>query len=195
MFTNFIKLFKNNFNFIKVKIFVIIKLININLFFNFIFISLVLFCLIFNLEFLIDILYVYEVIFKFLSFIFIQYSLITYILLFILIINKFLRALWFKNNLELIFFNNQSYLNLLYNFKLINFSKVSITYYYYYLNCFFNSLFSNNIIFVTLNLLKNKLVQISWYPIFKRHSIFGFYRISRQRWVELKTEEVNYLKY
>ncbi len=36
---------------------------------------------------------------------------------------------------------------------------------------------------------------IYWYPIFKRHSIFGYYRIARQNWVELKSEEVNYLKY
>lgn len=36
---------------------------------------------------------------------------------------------------------------------------------------------------------------VNWYPIFKRHSIFGYYRINRQRWVELKSEEINYIKY
>lgn len=34
-----------------------------------------------------------------------------------------------------------------------------------------------------------------WYPLFKRSSIFSYYRISRQRWTELKSEEINFLKY
>lgn len=39
------------------------------------------------------------------------------------------------------------------------------------------------------------LTRVQWHTVFKRHSIFGFYRISRQTWVELKTEEINALKY
>ena len=34
-----------------------------------------------------------------------------------------------------------------------------------------------------------------WYPLFKRHSYFGYFRSMRQKWVEVKSEEITRFKY
>jgi hypothetical protein len=91
---------------------------------------------------------------------------------------------------------NSVYLYLLYITYNLNSMLININYLYFWLRTF-----------ITFNLKKLFLInfciqyishitkQISWYTVFKRHSFFGFYRVSRQRWTELKTEEINYLKY
>jgi hypothetical protein len=78
----------------------------------------------------------------------------------------------------------------------LEFIKSTLSYvcslYFFYIKYTFNNLFLTNYILFVASKLTTK---ISWYPIFKRHSIFGYYRINRQRWVELKSEEINYIKY
>lgn len=58
-----------------------------------------------------------------------------------------------------------------------------------------NSSFIFNFYKYLFFLVKSFFRKFFWYPIFKRHSIFGYYRLSRQNWVELKPEEIHYIKY
>lgn len=90
--------------------------------------------------------------------------------------NLFVIVYYIYNNFNL-FLNNLGYLV---NYYLNLFSKKFVN--FYFLNWI-------------LKLVNSNLKQNYWYTVFKRHSIFGYYRISRQRWVELKSEEVNFLKY
>ena len=93
-----------------------------------------------------------------------------------------------------------------------NFNNMFLNYLYYFFNIIalktvFNHILSWIILFFSwnfkslyfikflINIFSVSVKKINWYPVFKRHSIFGYYRINRQRWVELKSEEVNYIKY
>ncbi len=65
---------------------------------------------------------------------------------------------------------------------------------YYFL--YFFRLYSNSIIAIFFSSVISRLFSINyWYPLYKRHSYFGYFRSMRQKWGELKTEEVNRLKY
>lgn len=95
--------------------------------------------------------------------------------------------------------NNQSnllFLNFLYLVYIKDTLFINFNFFLSYLSFFFLYLAQTNY-FLAFFMLKVRqiLVPISWYTIFKRHSIFGYYRIARQNWVELKSEEVNFLKY
>lgn len=102
-------------------------------------------------------------------------------------------SLIFRNNNNLTFLNNSLLLQINYylsNIKVSFFENLE-----YLFAQFFFTLNNNAFKFYFLNSILLNLRPIYWYPIFKRHSIFGYYRIARQNWVELKSEEVNFIKY
>ena len=158
---------------------------------------------------LLDIMFNYNfflIISNFLFFFIIQLNFISiFIFIFIIFLitnyNFFLNKFFYFFNIEYKFFNgnkqyNSLYLFFLYNLFILNNLFLNINYLinkclFLFFNFYKTNLFFNFIFKCFFNAFK----QINWYPIFKRHSIFGYYRISRQNWVELKTEEVNYIKY
>lgn len=113
-----------------------------------------------------------------------------------ILLNKVLLVLFLLVlNLVFLYFNNytnQNNISFLYSL----YFKYNFLALYAYVSYIYNW-YLNILVFALKNLNISSYVKlpIFWYPIFKRSSIFGFYRISRQRWSELKTEEVNYLKY
>ena len=91
---------------------------------------------------------------------------------------------------------NSIYLNILFYSYIKDVLLITFNFYISYLLFFINKLTKSNVLLLFfINKVFRFINPISWYPIFKRHSIFGYYRIARQNWVELKTEEVNFLKY
>ncbi len=62
---------------------------------------------------------------------------------------------------------------------------------FYFLRVYGDSLFITAI----FNFIAKFFSVNYWYPLYKRHSYFGYFRSMRQRWGEVKTEEVNRLKY
>jgi len=123
--------------------------------------------------------------------IFLFYFLITFLFLFFIF--YFLNLV--KSNL------NYDYLLFLYrNYYIRNISLLALFSYlfnnlrFYFI--FFYNIFIKSFIFSffleIFSILFNKYY---WYPIFKRHSYFGLYRHLRQKWVEVKCEEINRLKY
>ena len=65
-----------------------------------------------------------------------------------------------------------------------NINNVIITY--------LNKKLINLISFITLNFLKKNLL---WYPIYKSYSIFGYYKSTRLKFVDIKNENLKRLKY
>lgn len=143
------------------------------------------------------------------------YNLFIFLLFYFLISIRGIIVILFKNsskfndkkfNIIKVYFNYNNYLvndnynniiiSLFYTmYNIISF-KVVLSYLIDWYFAFFRYTFKNSYIFrFTLSRLQNFFKIISWYPIFKRHSVFGYYRINRQRWVELKSEEINYIKY
>lgn len=192
MFTNFWKKWKISLPQIKDKFLFLIKFVNLKTFLYLIFwytildfiindsISNIFFC-----SFLINF-------FNFISFSNLSFFLVFYIL--ISLNGIFLNFFKIKLNLN----NTYNNLLLVFFFYLYNVFSFKINF-IYLINWFlvfikFNKLNLIKIIFL-INYAFDKINVISWYTLFKRHSIFGFYRISRQRWVELKSEELNFLKY
>lgn len=108
-----------------------------------------------------------------------------------------------------------------YKFKLSNnknkiFNYINFNYVFYclkylsifnYLNMLFNrlnlhfvnfvSLYNNNLLFIAINycysIFKNNI--LVWYPIYKSYSIFGFYKSTRLKFVDLKNENLKRFKY
>jgi len=65
----------------------------------------------------------------------------------------------------------------------------------FYVFRFFNA-YKNSLVFVVFfELFSGFFKSNYWYPLFKRHSYYGYFRSMRQRWGEIKTEEFNRLKY
>jgi len=204
MFNNFVKKLKINLLYLKNKFLFFIKLINLKFVFNVIFWYICLDCLIneelnnfFLCSFLTNLLLFVN---PFNSFIFLSiYFLISLkdkIILFIKFfinfrINKKTKIILDSNN-----YNNLFLVAMYYSYNKVSF-KINFTYIFNWFITFIKFNFINNFFFIKY--IFNNIIlifsPISWYTIFKRHSIFGFYRISRQRWVELKTEEVNFIKY
>ena len=58
------------------------------------------------------------------------------------------------------------------------------------------NLYKHSFLFSVIFSLFSKLFSTNlWFPLFKRHSYFGYFRSMRQRWGDVKTEEANRLKY
>lgn len=61
----------------------------------------------------------------------------------------------------------------------------------------FINLFNNNIFCIFLNycyiIIKNNI--LVWYPIYKSYSIFGFYKSTRLKFIDLKNENLKRFKY
>lgn len=75
---------------------------------------------------------------------------------------------------------------------LLSYILDTITFYVLYIT----RLYSNSFIFLLTSNLLSRIVSVNyWYPLFKRHSYFGYFRSMRQRWGEVKSEEVNRIKY
>ena len=127
-----------------------------------------------------------------------NYFYLTLLIFFLISIKNFFYALClklFNINYIVVFNNNNLYLNFLYLAYIKNIIIYSLYFLINYFNLFFKLVINSNY-FLSYILNKiNILFPVSFYPIFKRHSIFGYYRIARQNWVELRTEEVNFLKY
>jgi len=128
-----------------------------------------------------------------------SYFYVTLTVLFILSIKNFLYTMLlnlYGLTSTVQFSNNSLYLDVLYLSYLKNVLIIALTFLLNYVRYFFSVLINSNYVltFIWSKILYT-LTPISFYPIFKRHSIFGYYRIARQNWVELKTEEVNFLKY
>lgn len=191
MVANFFNEFKNNFSFFKTKLVFIVKGLNYLIVFD-------LLCVLF----IVDILFNLNLLTFILNFFFLLTNylltlnfLVIVILFFIistrnLILNKLSGKSNFIQKSEN---SNQLYLGLLFIiYSRLNI-KSNLIFFLNYLNLLF---FKSNFILNFFNiLLIENFKNLYWYPIFKRHSIFGYYRIARQNWVELKSEEVNYIKY
>jgi len=194
MFTNFWKKWKINLPQIKTKFLFLVKFVNLNTFLYLIFWYVILDFLlndamsnIFICSFLINI-----------------FSWINTLNLSVFLVFYFLISL---NTIILNFFKIKININYVYNYN--NFLLIFFFYIYNLISFRINLIYLLNwiVTFIKFNYLKlskvsyffnillKKISVVSWYTIFKRHSIFGFYRISRQRWVELKSEELNFLKY
>ena len=122
---------------------------------------------------------------------FIFYFLFVYFVLFFIF--YFLNIVNTVNNYDWLLFMYRNYF--LFNLSiltLISYLYDTAKFYAYWLffsvkNVFFFSFFSE--IFFRL------FSQSYWYPIFKRHSYFGYFRSMRQKWVEVKSEEITRFKY
>ncbi len=96
---------------------------------------------------------------------------------------------------------NGDWLVLLYrSFYLFNISFLSLVSYlfdlFYFYFLYFIRVYRNSFIYLFLFSFFGKFFSVNyWYPLYKRHSYFGYFRSMRQRWGEVKTEEVNRLKY
>lgn len=205
MLNNFIKKIKINLLYIKNKLLFFIKLVNLKLIFNIAYFYVVYDCFttIKNHS-----LFICSSLNTFINYInpsnlsiFLSFYFILSLRFFIFLKLKNsikLKSLKLSNNSILISNNsyNKLYLQVLYYVYNKTTLIVNINYLYYwyltFINCNIkNSYFLNYTVISLLDILK----PINWYTVFKRHSYFGFYRITRQRWTELKSEEVNYLKY
>ncbi len=68
---------------------------------------------------------------------------------------------------------------------------LAIHYFSYFVRLYQSSMIT---IFV-YNIISGFFSANYWYPLYKRHSYFGYFRSMRQKWGEVKTEEINRLKY
>lgn len=185
MIMNFLGEFKYSLNFLKTKLINVFKKLNYLVILDVIILT---FCavLLLNLD-------VLNIIFNFfLLNLLVSNNVLLLVLFFLVSIsNLLINKLYYKSNK----FNNENwnvlYLQFLYVLYLRLNLKSNLIYLYYNILFIFKTIFVNNS-YILSNLSFRTLY---WYPIFKRHSIFGYYRIARQNWVELKSEEVNYLKY
>ncbi len=76
--------------------------------------------------------------------------------------------------------------------SLLSYLFDSFVFYFFY----FLRLYRNSFVFITIySAIVNFFSTNYWYPLYKRHSYFGYFRAMRQRWGEVKSEEVNRLKY
>ncbi len=105
------------------------------------------------------------------------------------------------------YYNSNNYLFnidfLAFSYKFLFFSKSLVFTFFNF--CFsyvkyFYSIFlytvTNNFLYlffkrITLNLFSLK----TWFPVFKRHSYYGLFKANRQKWVEIRSENTNRIKY
>ena len=212
MFNSIFKEIKKNILYMKNNLLVFIKLIK----FDYI-INIVYFIIMYDFLTYIDknSTFIYSFLSQFFSYLNPLYNLFTFLLFYFLISIRSIVLLIFKNNfkssntkfdVKKVYFNSNNYLTnnnyngillqLLYSIYNIVSFKVVFSYLMSWYSIFFKYTLNNFFVFrFILNSLQNFTKVVSWYPIFKRHSVFGYYRINRQRWVELKSEEINYIKY
>ena len=191
MINNFFNEFKANISFFKNKLLYVFKNLNYLVVFD-------LFCLFFIIEILfkLNILtFIMNFIFVFINFLLsINYTLILCLFILISVRNLILNKINGKSSFNNLTSNsNKLYLNMLF----IIYSRLNLKSNVLFIVSYLNTLILSNTF--SLNYFFNSTISyfknLYWYPIFKRHSIFGYYRIARQNWVELKSEEVNYIKY
>jgi hypothetical protein len=119
-----------------------------------------------------------------------SYFLLTYIILFLLF--YFLKSNknsltydWIVYTYRIYYVYNTYVLNLIsYFFDLSKFYFLNFIYFY-------KNSFIDNLI---LELFYSRYSFV-WSPLFKRHSYFGYNRSMRQKWIDIKSEEVNRIKY
>lgn len=191
MINNFFNEFKANISFFKNKLLYVFKNLNYLVVFD-------LFCLFFIIEILfkLNILtFIMNFIFVFINFLLsINYTLVLCLFILISVRNLILNKINGKSSFNNLTSNsNKLYLNMLF----IIYSRLNLKSNVLFIVSYLNILILSNTF--SLNYFFNSIISyfknLYWYPIFKRHSIFGYYRIARQNWVELKSEEVNYIKY
>jgi hypothetical protein len=122
---------------------------------------------------------------------FIIFFLIVYTLLFILFYS--LNIVKNVNNYDWLLFLYRNYF--IFNLSiltLVSYIFDTFRFFGFWLLSFFKSSFFFNFLREIFN---NIFCQTYWYPIFKRHSYFGYFRSMRQKWVEVKSEEINRFKY
>lgn len=122
---------------------------------------------------------------------FIGFFLIAYILLFICF--YYLNIVKSVNNYDWLLFLYRNYF--VFNVSvltLISYLVNTIKFYVFWVFSLISNLFIFNLILEIINVVSS---QSFWYPIFKRHSYFGYFRSMRQKWVEVKSEEVTRFKY
>ena len=89
------------------------------------------------------------------------------------------------NRLYLVFFYKVSFIK---NFLLFSVFDYFFNFFFFFIKFFFNKfLFLKEFFFIFSNNV--------WYPVFKRHSYFGLFRVSRDKWIDLKTENLNFYKH
>lgn len=79
----------------------------------------------------------------------------------------------------------------LYYIITFNLNKLKM-FYLFLTNCYKPYIFNNLLVYLYL-LINNNF--ISWYPIYKTHSIYGFYRSTRFNVIDTKNENLKRLKY
>ena len=122
---------------------------------------------------------------------FIVYFLLVYSVLFLLF--YFLNIVRNVNNYDWLLFLYRNYF--IFNLSiltLVSYIYDTIKFYLFWLLFLFKNLF---IVTFFINLLSSVFSQNCWYPIFKRYSYFGYFRSMRQKWVEVKSEEITRFKY
>jgi len=124
--------------------------------------------------------------------------------------NMSLLFLLFTTTIIVFFFKNIKYsnnkINNYINFKYLNFYFKNLNL-LYILNIYISNLYINfknilsiyiykfYIIFLNNIFLKIKNSTLLWYPIYKSYSIFGYYKSTRLKFVDLKNENLKRLKY
>lgn len=98
------------------------------------------------------------------------------------IISEFLRF-----NYMLKIFKNISLYHII-TFNLNNFKM----FFSFLTNCYKSYIFNNLLVYIYL-LVSNSF--ITWHPIYKTHSIYGFYRSTRFNVIDIKNENLKRLKY
>jgi hypothetical protein len=191
MFNNFIKKIKLNLLTIKNKFLFFIKLINFNLFFNFFYFYIICSCFIsiesyntFFFQFLYNIIFFINPVLNIFIFLFFYF----FISLTPVFLNVFKNLTNFKsskifslNSNNVVYSTSNSvYLQFLYYLYNKSSFIININYLYYWYLSFINYYYFNNfLIRFFVNFIYTSK-PIYWYTVFKRHSIFGFYRSNRQ---------------
>lgn len=194
MFENFFKKIKTNVSFLKSKLVFLSELKSFNAIFNIIFFFfLALIMIDNNLYYYVNQSFM-NIITEYVNY-FNNFYLVIAVLFLIsvknLIINTFSSSQNNSNSQNNSIFLSVIYLTYIKDILLVNLSFLSAYFTYFILHTFQTSYLLN----FCISKFRTLFVPISWYTVFKRHSIFGYYRIARQNWVELKSEEVNFLKY
>jgi hypothetical protein len=206
MFNSFLNKLKTNLLYLKNNVLFFLKLIKFTFLINIFYFSFIYSCLVQTNS---SNTFIGGLVYGFFLFISVNYSLLLFLLFYYtlsvksLLFKKIQNITSFKKNKFLVTNNSigkKNFNNILLSFNYyvlgLEFIKSILSYiyslYFFYVKYILKNLFLTNYLFNTITKLVTK---VSWYPIFKRHSVFGYYRINRQRWVELKSEEMNYIKY
>ena len=191
MFNNFLNRLKINLLFLKNNLLFFFKSIKLTFLTNIIYFFVLYNCLV-QIS---DNIFLYNFIGNFFLFISVNYSLLLFLLFYYVVsvksilLEKSQNTFNSKKKSFLTTSSNNSIKNfnnilLPFNYYISNLEFVKSILSYFYRLCLFyiahilKNLFLANYI---VNTIKGLTTKVSWYPIFKRHSIFGYYRINRQR--------------